>query len=120
MVLELLSHLMSFDFVWVAGLVLNNLHWVFAIFAYVFISDGGKKPVWLFLSTIILLYAFVDFFDIAGWVFVPIGLFLIIQFVMTIFFENTSLEKHYLKLVVVVFVVLSFIQTFYFDLPWAG
>lgn len=119
MLLELLSHLLSFDFVWVAGLMLNNLHWVFAIFAYVFIAGEGKNSVWAFLSTVILLYAIVDLFGFLAWVFVPVGLFLIVQFVMEIFFENTRLEKHYLTLVVAIFVVASFIQTFYFDFPWA-
>ena len=116
--MELLSHLLSFDLFWVAALMLDNLHWVFAIFAYVFISGGGKKPIWGFLSTVILLYAIVDFFEFTAWVFIPIGLFTVIQFLMTFFFENTRFEKHYLKIVVLVFVTLSFIHTFYLELPW--
>ena len=110
---------MSFDIPWVASLVMGNLHWVFAIFIYVFISSDGKSPLRGFLGTVLLPYAIVDLFAIAAWIFVPVGIFTIVQFIMSIFFENTSLEKHYLKIVVALFVMLGYVHTFYFEFPWA-
>lgn len=116
MLFEFLSHLLSFDLVWIASLILNNLHWVFALIAFVVISGNGKRWLWPFLCTIGLLWAIVDFLGIMGWLLVPIATFVIIQFFMTIYFENTRLEKHFLKIVVIVFLTLSFINTFYFHL----
>lgn len=114
--LEFLSHAMTFDLIWIASLIMNNLHWVFALVAYVVIVHNGKRPIWQFLLVVALLWSIVDFVGILGWIMVPILTFMIISFVMPHFIDNTALERHSLKITVILFLALSFIHTFLFSL----
>ena|SRR3989344_3543348 len=117
MLLEFLSHAMSFDMVWIASLIMGNLHWLFAISAFVLISNGGKRWLWPFLTMFALLWAIVDFAGIMGWIMVPIIFFtVVVSFLMQIFINGTILEKHSLKIIVVLFLALSFVHTFLFSL----
>ena len=118
MLLEFLSHLMSFDLVWIVELVLRNLHWVFAIAAFAVIAEKGKKPVWHFLVLVFFLYAFVDIMEIGGWILVPMLLLMILQLGIGLYFEESSWpQRNYVKIVVVLIFALSFVHTFYFALP---
>lgn len=116
MLLEFLSHAMSFDIAWIASLILGNLHWVFAISAFILVSNGGKKLIWPFLVTFAMLWAITDFSEMAGWIMVPILTFTTINITLTIFFENTRLQKHLMKILVISFLALSFVHTFLFSL----
>lgn len=116
MLLEFISHAMAFDLVWIASLIMNNLHWLFALVAYVVIAHNGKRPIWQFLLVITLLWAITDFTGMMGWVMVPLLTFMIISFVMPHFIDGTALEKHSLKITIILFLMLSFVHTFLFNL----
>ena len=117
MLLEFLSHLVSFDFVWIVGFILGNLAWLFALMAFVVISHNSKRPIWHFLLIVALLWAIVDLEHFLQLAFVPLLIFVPLDWGLRIFLENTSLEKHIMKIVVTVFLFLTFINTFYFPLP---
>lgn len=123
MLLEFLSHAISLDLGWIANLLFTNIHWIFAVFAFVVLADSkggsGKKFVWKFIVTMGLLYAAVDIGSLAGWAFPTQMVFIPINFGITIFTENTRFQKHFIKIVVVVFFLLSFINTFYYSFPGA-
>jgi len=117
MLLEFLLHALSFDLGWIAMLILGNLHWVFALFVYVGILSKGKRTVWPFLMLVFSLYAAVDLAGLAGWIFVPILIFIPLNFLLAIYLEGTSLEKHSLKITFFLFFFFTFIHTFYFKFP---
>jgi len=118
MLLEFLSHLLSFDFVWIASLIMNNLHWLFALMAFVVIAEKGKRPVWHFLVLIGFLYAFVDVMAIGGWILAPILIMTAFQFFLGLYFpEGSWPQRNFIKIVTVAFFVVSFIHTFFFRLP---
>lgn len=116
MLLEFLSHAMAFDLVWIASLIASNLHWVFALMAYVVIVHKGERPIWQFLLVVALLWAITDFTGMAGWVMIPLLTFVIISFVMPHFIDDTILHKHSTKITVILFLALSFVHTFIFSL----
>ena len=118
MLLETLSHIMAFDFVWVAALILNNLHWVFALFAFAFIEEKGHRPVWHFLLTVGLLYAFSDIMGLAGWILIPAIVYVTFQLAFLIYFpEGSWPRKNFTKIIVVFLFVTAFINTLYFRFP---
>ena len=115
MLLETLSHIMAFDFAWIAALILNNLHWVFALFAFAFIAEKGHRPVWHFLVLTALLYAFGDILGLTGWILVPFILAAPFQLGIDLFFPAGSWPRKNFALVVTIFLmVTTFINTFYF------
>lgn len=114
MLLELLTHAVNMDVHWIVMLVLGNLFWVFALFAFAFISSEGKRPIWHFLLVVALLYALLDIRNLTNWVFVSIIIFLPISIITRIFLENTSIEKHATKFIIFAFISLAFVNTFYF------
>ena len=117
MFIEFMSHVLSLDLPWIAGFILGNLHWVFALFAYVIIAGQAKKPVWSFLLLMGGLYAALDIAGLAGWIFVPLLIFLPMNLVISIFLEGTVFQKHATKILWAAFFVLAFINTFYFRFP---
>lgn len=117
MLLEFLSHAMSFDLAWIASLIMGNLHWVFALGAFVVIAEKGKKPVWHFLVLIGFLYAFVDVMELGGWILVPMMLLVPLQLFIGLYFdEGTWMQRNFVKIVTVLIFALSFIHTFYFPI----
>ncbi len=117
MLIEFLSHAAALDLGWIASFILGNLHWVFAFGAFVIISHSGRRPVWHFLVIVALLWAIVDMEHFLQLAFVPMLIFVPLDWSIRIFMENTSMEKHILKIIVLVFLFLTFINTFYFRLP---
>ena len=107
-----------FDFPWIAGLVLSNLHWVFALAAFVVISHNGKRSIWQFLIIVAMLYAIVDIGHIGGWIFAPLIIFVPLNFIITLFTESPALLKYQLKIIIFAFFLLAFINTFYFSFLW--
>ncbi len=107
---------MSFDFVWIVTFLSNNIHWFFALFMFVVIAHNGKRPIWHFLVIVALLWALVDIENFMHLAFVSIIVFVPVDWTIRLFLENTSLEKHELKIIVFVFLALTFINTFYFNL----
>ncbi len=119
MLLEFLSHAIAFDLAWIASLILGNLHWVFAIGAFVIIAEKGKKPIWHFLLIMGFLYAFLDVMELGGWILAPLIVLVPIQFFIILYFpEGSWPQRNFVKIVTVLFFALSFIHTFYFRLPW--
>lgn len=117
MLLEFLSHAMSFDLVWIASLIMGNLHWLFALGAFVVIAEKGKKPVWHFLVLIGFLYAFLDVMELGGWILVPMMLLAPLQISIGLYFEEgTWAQRNFVKIVTVLIFALSFIHTFYFPI----
>ena len=108
MLIQFLAHAMSFDLVWILGVIIGNLHWLFALGAFVIISENGKRPVWHFLLVIGLLWAAVDLEFFMSLVFVPMLIFVPLNLAVTIFIKDTSLEKHGLKILVTAFLFLTF------------
>ena len=117
MLTEFLAHALAFDLVWIVGLIFNNLHWLFALGAFVVIANNGKRPVWHFLLTIGLLWAIIDLELFMNLAFAPMLIFVPLNWSIRIFTKDTSLEKHGLKIIVVVFLLLAFVNTFLFDFP---
>ena len=117
MLIEFLSHAAALDLGWIVGLILGNLHWLFALGAFVIISHNGRRPVWHFLVIFALLWAIVDMEHFLQLAFVPMLIFVPLDWTIRIFLENTSMEKHILKVIVGVFLLLTCINTFYFSLP---
>lgn len=118
MLLEFLSHAMSFDLPWIASLIMGNLHWLFALGAFVVIAEKGKKPVWHFLVLIGFLYAFLDVMELGGWIMVPMIILAPLQIGIGLYFEEgTWMQRNFVKVVTVLIFVLSFINTFYFTFP---
>ncbi|MCX6798647.1 MAG: hypothetical protein NTW59_00950 [Candidatus Diapherotrites archaeon] len=116
MLVEFLSHLLSFDLNWIAGLIMNNLHWLFAFAAFVIIAEKGHKPVWHFLAIVGLLYAFSDILNLAGWILVPFIIALPVQLFVGLFFpEGGWVQKRFAIIVTFLLMALSFINTFYFS-----
>ncbi len=119
MLLEFLSRALAFDLVWISELILNNLHWAFILLAYVVIASNGKHGFKNFVFLVLLLYAAVELEQMQGLVFVPLLVFIPVNFVLEIFLKDTALEKHQLKIIVFLFFFVTFIHTFFFRLPGA-
>ena len=98
---------------------MGNLHWLFALGAFVIISQNGKRPVWHFLVTVGLLWAILDVEHFMHLAFVPMLIFVPLDWTIKLFIENTSLEKHGLKIIVTTFLLLAFVNTFLFKFPGA-
>ena len=116
MLTQFLVHAMAFDLVWILGVIMGNLHWLFALGAFVIISKNGKRPVWHFLVIVGLLWAAVDLEFFMSLVFAPMLIFVSLNWVVTIFIKDTSLEKHEMKIIVFLFFLTTFINTFLFNL----
>ena len=118
MLLEFLSHLVSFDLAWIAALILSNLHWAFALFAFTFIGENGKRPVWHFLILIAMLYAFGDILGLGGWILTPFILVIPFQLLIGCSFpEGSWPRRNFTKIVMIFLMVTIFINTFYFRFP---
>jgi len=116
--MEFISHAMAFDLAWIAGLILGNLHWLFAIAAFVIIAEKGKRPVWHFLVMILFLYAFLDILDLGGWILVPMFFLMALELLIGLYFPVGSwAQRNFVKIVTVLIFTLSFIHTFYFPIP---
>lgn len=113
MFLEFLSHAISFDWVWIVELVLNNLAWVFVLAAFAFINHDGKHWFWAFIFLVGLLWVFGDFIRYLGWLMVPFVLFIPLQMAMMTFFKGTRLQKRELPIIVIVFFALAFVFTYF-------
>lgn len=109
--------MMSFDLVWIVDFIMANIHWLFAFFMFVIIAQGGKRPVWHFLVVIALLWAIVDLEQFLHLAFVPIIIFVPADWTLRVFLKDTSFEKHELKIIVVVFLLLTFINTYFVKMP---
>jgi len=112
MFLEFLSHAISLDSGWIIELILSNIPWIFVLAVYVFIQKDGKHVFWGFIFLVGLLYVFMDFFGLLGWIMVPLVIFVPLQMAMNIFFEGTSLHKIELPIILIVFFTLCFLFTF--------
>ncbi|MBN2067797.1 MAG: hypothetical protein JW744_04985 [Candidatus Diapherotrites archaeon] len=118
MLLEFTSHLLAFDLNWLVMLILGNLHWVFALFAFTFIAEQGKRPVWHFLIAVGGLYAFSDIMGLLGWIFAPFFIIVAFQiFLMAYFPEGSWPRKNFVKIVYVFLPIICFIATFYYIFP---
>ncbi len=116
MLTQFLAHVMTFDLVWILGVIMGNLHWLFALGAFVIIAENGKRPVWHFLVIVGLLWAAVDVEHFMGLAFAPMLVWVPLDWSVRIFTKDTSLEKHGLKIIVIIFFIAAFINTFLFDL----
>lgn len=118
MLLEFLTHAMAFDLAWIVQLVMGNLHWLFALMAFVFIAEKGHRPVWHFLVLIGFLYAFLDVMEMGGWILMPMIILAPFQIGFGLFFkEGTWPQRNFVKILTVLILVLSFVHTFIFTLP---
>jgi hypothetical protein len=109
MFLEFLNHVLSLDLEWVIGLVLNNLHWVFLLATYVFITHDGKKWLWKFILLVGSVWVILDIFGLWRFEMSPIWLFLVFAIALDFFVANTGWEKHKLTFLVVFFFGASII-----------
>lgn len=118
MILEALSQLLSGNLFWFVEIVLNNLHWVFALFAFVVIANkelgiGNYYRGFIFLVG--LLWAFSSIADLTGLVIFSAGIFLIFQFLIIIFYPPSLAKKHpglQLSVIVTAFLLASMLLTF--------
>ena len=105
MLLEFLSHLLSFDLSWIALLVLNNLHWVFALAAAAYIFFDYKKMLVPFILVVGMCWAAVDFSSVTGWAWtlpVFLGIFYISRIAVLIFCQEIKSLKNILPVVNIV------------------
>ena len=116
MFLEFLNHALALDLQWIAGLVLNNLHWVFLLAAFVYIEHSGKKWLRKFILLVGALYLVLDIVGIWNLVFLPIFITVIFAIALDFFAEGNSLANHKTFALWVFFFATSFIWTFF----WLG
>ena len=83
MLVEFLARLVEFDLVWIVELVFGNLHWLFALFATIFIFYDGKKPILPFVLLMGVLWAALDLSTVTGWVW-AVPMFLAIHYMSRI------------------------------------
>lgn len=85
MLLDFMSHLVSLDLAWIIQLILDNLLWLFLLYATLYVVNDGKKTI---LGTILLffiIWAWMDF-ERAGEAIVFAGSFLGIYYITKIAF----------------------------------
>ncbi len=61
MLLDVLTHLVSLDIVWIIDLILGNILWLFLFYTAVHIATDGKKVVLGTIILFILAWALMDF-----------------------------------------------------------
>ena len=94
MLLQAVSEVISGNPFFLLNIAINNLHWTFALFAYVFLNHADR-PIWkIFVSFLVLVFfmwAFTPMFDMTGMGMLNPGLFLVFQFLIIIWWpENWS------------------------------
>ncbi len=119
MIVEALSQLVAGNLSWFVDIVMNNLHWTFALLAFVVITltEVGVKKNHLrnFIFLVGFLYAFSSLADLTGLVLISAGIFLIFQLVILIFWHDSWAKKHplaQLSFIVFLFLLLSMLVTF--------
>ena len=86
---------MSFDFAWIFSMIMANLHWLFALFMFAVITHDGKRPIWQFLVVVALLWAIVDIEHFMSLAFVPIIIFVPVDWTIKAF-RHAQLKLHIL------------------------
>ena len=102
---------MALDFAWIAGLILSNLHWVFALFAAGFLFYDGKKAIMPFLTIVFLLWAFFDFSAVTGWAFAVAG-FIALHYISRVAIMTFCEDVEKLRDILPVIFVLQFLTVF--------
>ncbi len=97
MLVEFLAHLVEFDFIWIVGLIMGNLHWLFAFAAAAYIFFDCKRLVMPFILVVGICWTAGDFSAASGWTWtVPVflGIFYISRIaVLTFCVEIKSLKN---------------------------
>jgi hypothetical protein len=95
---------------------LNNLHWSFAIFAFVYITykdaGFGKHYIRNFLLLTLLLWAAGSIFNLIDLVILSPGIFLIFQFFFSIYWDGTPWQKRFPTGMLVIYLALVFLLGF--------
>ncbi|MDO8428143.1 MAG: hypothetical protein Q7S92_02925 [Candidatus Diapherotrites archaeon] len=114
MLLEFLNAILSLDLASLFSLLMNNLHWLFIFAALRHILSSGKSLLSGMLFLIFLLFSMRSIFhSLLNWqiivlafplFFVAFGIFM-----LRIFLENTSLQKHVVSLTVLFIFVFTFL-----------
>jgi len=119
MIIEALSQLFSGNLSWFFDIVLNNLHWVFALFAFNLIASQEAGVNYNYIRNFVFLvgslWAFVSIAGIIGMSLFSAGLFLVVQLLLITFWPK-SLSKKYPSLQVYIiwflYSALSLLLTF--------
>lgn len=80
MLIEVLSHLLSFDFGWIFSLLINNLPWIFAMGAAAYFFFQGKNPLLGFIVLVTFIWSLMDFTKSIGWLYLVAG-FLTVHYI---------------------------------------
>ena len=115
MIIEALSQLVSGNLFWFVEIVLNNLHWAFALFAFtVFFLENFGYHYRNFIFLVGSLWAIVSIADIFGMLFYSAGIFLLMQLVLKIFWPDWLMKKRPMLQIYIIwigFVGLSLLLT---------
>lgn len=112
MLLNFLTHLLSFDVAWIVSFVLSNLHYLFAMVALMYYIVGEKRFLTAFIFFTIGAWIIVDFETITGWVYYVAGflaLLYVSRMAVSIYAEASPKWSERLLLVLVIQFVLLFI-----------
>ncbi len=104
MFFEFLAAAISLDLNWIAGLVFNNLHYLFFFAAFAFFFWGPSTKKWA-VSIILLIptiWLWVDFSTLSGWVIMGgafLSIYYITKIVVLTFANDVPLLKNNLIIV---------------------
>jgi len=120
MIIEAVSQLLSGNLFWFVEIVINNLHWTFALFAYTVIAykEGGieKNHKRNFIFLMGLLWAWVSLAALAGITSWPSGSFYLVSLGL-FFFLPKKLKKFEGYLNVAIYILLGILFTLAIILP---
>lgn len=80
MFVEFLYHLLQFDFAYILGFILSNLHWIFAFYILSHIFFGGKKSLKKAIILVLVPWIWTDFTNIMGLIYLS-GAFLTMYYI---------------------------------------
>jgi len=119
MFFEFMSRLLSFDLIWIAGLIFGNLHYVFlfAAVCFFFFGPNIKKTVVSVILLSLVAWTWVDFELMSGWL-LFVGGFLSIYYltkIIVVIFANDvpALKNHLVIINELQFLAILLIYNFF-------
>ncbi|MFH1239615.1 MAG: hypothetical protein V1672_00165 [Candidatus Diapherotrites archaeon] len=117
MLIEALTHLVALDLDWFISLVMGNLHFVFALFAVIYMFFEGKNLIKGFFLIVFILWTLSEFEKVTN-IAVFVGGFLTIYYLtkialLAITEDSTFLNKYFVPISTIqAYVVLLFYNWF--------
>ena len=88
---EVMVHVLSFDLNWLAAFMLNNLFWLFTLYAVIHFFVDGKKVFKCFVLLVLNLWILTAWSVLGGGVF-AVGGFLLINYIVKL--SSLKIAEH--------------------------